>query len=165
MVDTIGDALWTIQRGCKHIVFCGVLSLCGPVLGCGVKQEMYEPWRHVFILATVTHHHQPEGKQTLLGRLCLCFLMWFLFCLRFPSFTLCWDSHPCEVPPLFHLYGETLNFIWKRSHLCGVWQEIVAKKKKSSCVAVINTQKYETHSRRRRPSGDSLLANKDILLR
>lgn len=42
---------------------CGVLSLCGPLLGCGVKQEMCEPWRHVFMLAAVAHH-QPEGKQT-----------------------------------------------------------------------------------------------------
>lgn len=42
---------------------CGVLSLCGPALGCGVKQEMCEPWRHVFMLAAAAHH-QPEGKQT-----------------------------------------------------------------------------------------------------
>lgn len=46
-----------------HRTHCGVLSLCGPVLGCGVKQEMCEPWRHVFMLAAVAHH-QPEGKQT-----------------------------------------------------------------------------------------------------
>lgn len=47
----------------KHTTRYGVLSLCGPVLGCGVKQEMCEPWRHVFMLAAVAHH-QPEGKQT-----------------------------------------------------------------------------------------------------
>lgn len=46
-----------------HTLHCGVLSLCGPALGCGVKQEMCEPWRHVFMLAAVAHH-QPEGKQT-----------------------------------------------------------------------------------------------------
>lgn len=27
----------------KHTTRYGVLSLCGPVLGCGVKQEMCEP--------------------------------------------------------------------------------------------------------------------------
>lgn len=42
---------------------CGVLSLCGPARGCGVRQEMCEPWRHVFMLAAAAHH-QPEGKQT-----------------------------------------------------------------------------------------------------
>lgn len=35
----------------------------------------------------------------------------------------------------------------------------------SSSVAEINIQKYKTHSHRRKPSGDSLLLNKDALLR
>lgn len=56
-----------------HSTYCGVLCLCGPVLGCEVKQEMCEPWRHVFMLAAVAHH-QPEGKQTPAPlRLCLIF--------------------------------------------------------------------------------------------
>lgn len=53
----------THTRTPVRITHCGVLSLCGPALGCGVKQEMCEPWRHVFMLAAVAHH-QPEGKQT-----------------------------------------------------------------------------------------------------
>lgn len=53
----------TCKYTLAHTTRCGVLSLCGPALGCGVKQEMCEPWRHVFMLAAVAHH-QPEGKQT-----------------------------------------------------------------------------------------------------
>lgn len=38
-----------------------VVHLCGLTLGCG-EEEMYEPWRHVFMLA-VADLRQPVGKQ------------------------------------------------------------------------------------------------------
>lgn len=55
-----GVSLGLISGVCS---LCGVLCLCGLALGWGEKQEMYEPWRHVFILER-PDPHQPEGKHT-----------------------------------------------------------------------------------------------------